>query len=110
MRKFCTAYQDDGDYGVKFIAEQRKWIAEFEANPDGNNSCDASDFSGLLGEALTEIERLNSQLAERDALIKRLIEAGSVCVDEYIQLYGCNTDESNAWDALVAEYRAMKGE
>ena len=64
-----TAYQDDGDFGKKFIAEQRKWIAEFEANPeDAQHNCDASDFSGLLGEALTEIERLNIVI---DELIKQ---------------------------------------
>lgn len=102
-----TAYQDEGDYGAKFVAEQRKWIAEFEANPDGKNSCDASDFSGLLGEALTEIERLNSLIAERGALIERLVEAGENIME-------CEPEEwpesCRTWQGLVAEYRAMKGE
>ena len=106
-----TAYQDDGDFGKKFIAEQRKWIAEFEANPDdAQHNCDASDFSGLLGEALTEIERLNSQLAERDALIERLVAAGQTIADG-AKIYDDKLKNCQvaAWELALAEWQAMKG-
>lgn len=60
-----TAYQDDGDFGNKSIAEQRQWIAELRANPDDRqHNCDADAFAGLLEEALVEIERLQSLLKE----------------------------------------------
>ena len=59
-------------------------------------------------EALAEIERLNSQLSARDALIERLIEAGKNPV------YVARTWEwligaVDKWDSAIAEWKAMKG-
>ena len=68
-------------------------------------------------EALAEIERLNSQLSARDALIERLIEAGSwlanLAIDAELRassVWKRSRDlAENDWDKGVAEYRAMKG-
>ena len=54
-------------------------------------------------------DALRAQLAERDALIERLVEAGDVVNYEYIQLWGLSNDKSDAWDKLVSEWQAMKG-
>jgi hypothetical protein len=59
-----------------------------------------------LLEALTEIERLNSQLATRDALIERLVEAGQELADELP--YGVNEEIVNKFDALCDEWEASK--
>ena len=55
------------------------------------------------------VSELKIQLAERDALIERLVEAGDVVNYEYIQLWGLSNDKSDAWDKLVSEWQAMKG-
>lgn len=64
-------------------------------------------------EALDEIERLQSQLASRDALIERLVEAGDVVksyadTSTFSERYIATKVAKYNWDALVAEYRASK--
>ena len=50
-------------------------------------------------------EKAESQLASRDALIERLVEAG-----DYLAQYGSvgKWESRNKWNALIAEYRASK--
>ena len=75
-------------------------------------------------EALTEIERLQSQVAEMDTsivalddLVERLVEAGSwlanLAIDTELRastnwMQSCKLAE-NDWDECVSEWQAMKG-
>lgn len=68
--------------------------------------CDAL-FDAKHDKALNEIERLQSKLATRDALIERLVEAGEVLADELP--YGANEEIVDTFDALCDEWQAMKG-
>ena len=51
----------------------------------------------------TEGDEYRAQLAERDALVERLVEAG-----EAVYRWN-NYEDGKVWDALCAEYQAMKG-
>lgn len=63
-------------------------------------------------ELFTRINILEAQLAARDALIERLIDAGNVIARELNDWsnFVNEVQDMAKWDDLVAEYRAMKKE
>ena len=60
-------------------------------------------------------DALNARIAERDALIEKLIEVGNAPV-EYVRQFAGHTwkgalvTSSHDWQTLVAEWQKMKGE
>lgn len=49
------------------IKTARGWIAEWKAEPEDKNVLDSGDFSGLLSDALDQIEQLTARIAELEA-------------------------------------------
>lgn len=66
------------------------------------------ELSGVSADHAAELERLQSQLASRDALIERLVEAG---IDAIRAMGGWNGwfGIKRDWERAVAEWKAMKG-
>ena len=51
-------------------------------------------------------EDLEDYIADLERLVDHLIKAGNAINYEYYQLYGCDTDKSNEWDALVQDWKS----
>ena len=84
-----------------------------------SRNCSVSDVS-TTQDVLTSIKTSNSientnpdyykqELASRDALIERLIEAGNVLVDQNDMDNGAVMAAEDEWRFLVTEWKAMKG-
>lgn len=71
----------------------------------------ARDYKGLretfdaLDDEIDKLEAENAALKKAEEMVERLIEAGNPVVYEYIQLYGWTTELSDAWHALVTEWK-----
>lgn len=84
-----------------------------------SRNCNVSDVS-MTRDVLTDIKTPSSientnpdyykqELASRDALIERLIEAGNVLVDQNDMDNGAVMAAEDEWRFLVTEWKAMKG-
>lgn len=84
-----------------------------------SRNCNVSDVS-ITQDVLTDIKTPSSientnpdyykqELASRDALIERLIEAGNVLVDQNDMDNGAVMAAEDEWRFLVTEWKAMKG-
>ena len=119
MKTLCPNCEKETE--CEFTAElyECKECGEDFAKYIVSRNCNVSDVS-MTRDVSTDIKTPSSientnpdyykqELASRDALIERLIEAGNVLVDQNDMDNGAVMAAEDEWRFLVTEWKAMKG-
>ena len=78
--------------------------------PDGIKYLSAENrvLTRKVRELESENDALQARAEKAEEMVEWLIELGNPVVYEYIQLYGWTTELSDAWHALVTEWKEQQ--